>query len=293
MPNAAQILYCDCAYAQIIPRAVKDEVLAGLRSAGVEFHHVDDLCSLSAQRDPLLLQLAESSELRIAACYPRAVKWLFAAAGAELSPTARIVNMRDRSSAAIQGELLPDAQLRADSQSAIRNPQSAVPRWFPVIDFDRCTHCMQCLNFCLFDVFGVVEKRIAVKHHGNCKADCPACSRVCPETAIIFPKYASAPINGDEVRPETTREPVKVDVSALLGGDVYAALRQRSSRQRFSKERDEQLALTERRAALAKLQKELDVPDELMESLSSLDQMRAKAMGLTNNRAVNNGSKEE
>ncbi|HRQ88427.1 MAG TPA: ferredoxin family protein, partial [Bacteroidia bacterium] len=27
--------------------------------------------------------------------------------------------------------------------------------WFPVIDYDRCTNCMQCLSFCLFDVYGV------------------------------------------------------------------------------------------------------------------------------------------
>ena len=27
--------------------------------------------------------------------------------------------------------------------------------WFPVIDFNRCTNCMQCLSFCLFDVYGV------------------------------------------------------------------------------------------------------------------------------------------
>ncbi|MEM9803556.1 MAG: hypothetical protein AAGA20_24785, partial [Planctomycetota bacterium] len=25
--------------------------------------------------------------------------------------------------------------------------------WFPVIDYDRCTNCMQCLSFCLFDVY--------------------------------------------------------------------------------------------------------------------------------------------
>src|SRR5687768_10949172 len=24
--------------------------------------------------------------------------------------------------------------------------------WFPVIDYSRCTNCMQCLSFCLFDV---------------------------------------------------------------------------------------------------------------------------------------------
>ena len=53
--------------------------------------------------------------------------------------------------------------------------------WFPVIDFDRCTNCMQCLSFCLFDVYGVdEEQQIQVQNNDNCKTNCPACSRVCP-----------------------------------------------------------------------------------------------------------------
>ena len=61
--------------------------------------------------------------------------------------------------------------------------------WFPVIDYDRCTNCMQCLTFCLFDVYGVSEDKIQVQNEDNCKTNCPACSRVCPEVAILFPKY--------------------------------------------------------------------------------------------------------
>ena len=43
---------------------------------------------------------------------------------------------------------------------------------------------------------------IKVQNESNCKTDCPACSRVCPEAAIMFPKYQAGPINGDEVRNE-------------------------------------------------------------------------------------------
>ena len=72
--------------------------------------------------------------------------------------------------------------------------------WFPVIDYDRCTNCMQCLSFCLFDVYGVDDdQQIQVQKNDNCKTNCPACSRVCPEAAIMFPKYRSGPINGDVV----------------------------------------------------------------------------------------------
>ena len=122
--------------------------------------------------------------------------------------------------------------------------------WFPVIDYDRCTNCMQCLSFCLFGVYGVDGGgKIQAQNHDNCTTNCPACSRVCPEAAIMFPKYKSGPINGDVVSAEDLdREKMKIDISALLGGDVYSMLRQRSERAqtRFSKERDANKALTER-----------------------------------------------
>ncbi len=139
--------------------------------------------------------------------------------------------------------------------------------WFPVIDYNRCTNCMQCLSFCLFDVYSVDEnKKIKVQNQNNCKTDCPACSRVCPEVAILFPKYKQGPINGDEIDAEDLRrEAMKVDISALLGGDIYAALRDRSAKakSRFSKERDEDRALKERQRCLIKLQAQMDIPTEV------------------------------
>lgn len=81
---AARILYCHCAYARVVPEAVKHEVLTRLAESGEAFEAVADLCEMSARRDPALKQLIEDRPLRIAACYPRAVKWLFNAAGAPL-----------------------------------------------------------------------------------------------------------------------------------------------------------------------------------------------------------------
>ena len=166
---------------------------------------------------------------------------------------------------------------RAETDSA--KPGGWKP-WFPVIDYSRCTNCMQCLTFCLFDVYGVSkEHKIEVRNAGKCKTDCPACSRVCPEVAILFPKYKAGPINGDEIsQADVEREKLKVDISALLGGDIYAALRQRSehARTRFGKERDDKRALDERKKCLAKLQQDLDIPPEVLASLPSADEIRAK-----------------
>jgi Pyruvate/2-oxoacid:ferredoxin oxidoreductase delta subunit len=158
-------------------------------------------------------------------------------------------------------------------------PQSGTWKpWFPVIDYQRCTNCMQCLSFCLFDVYGVsADKKIQVQNQSNCKTECPACSRVCPEVAIMFPKYRHGPINGEEISADDVRrEAMKVDISALLGGDVYAVLRDRSARakSRFSKERDDDRALKERQTCL---QQALDVPAEVLAALPSADEIRAKA----------------
>jgi len=156
--------------------------------------------------------------------------------------------------------------------------------WFPVIDQSRCTNCMQCLSFCLFEVYGVSkEGRLQVQNESNCKTDCPACSRVCPEVAIMFPKYKAGPINGDEVSSDDVRrEAMKVDISALLGGDIYSMLRDRSAKakSRFSLERDDERALKERQRCLDKLQREggdLEVPQEVLASLPSNEEILAKA----------------
>jgi Pyruvate/2-oxoacid:ferredoxin oxidoreductase delta subunit len=172
------------------------------------------------------------------------------------------------------------AAVEATHAHAGTAPRARWKPWFPVIDYSRCTNCMQCLTFCLFDVYGVSrDKKIEVRNPTNCKTDCPACSRVCPEVAILFPKYKAGPINGDEVREaDLHREKMKVDISALLGGDIYAALRQRSTdaKVRFSRERDEKRALDERRKCLTKLQQDLGVPPEVIAALPSLEQIQAR-----------------
>jgi hypothetical protein len=93
--NPARIVYCHCAYAQVVPKAVKEEVLARLLESGVAFDAVADLCEMSAKRDPMLKELGEGHAIKIAACYPRAVRWLFSAAEAPLPlEGAEVLNMR-------------------------------------------------------------------------------------------------------------------------------------------------------------------------------------------------------
>ena len=198
---------------------------------------------------------------------------------AERASLARLLLERGLEVACRRDEGIADAS----AVDAGAGASSTVPwkPWFPVIDYSRCTNCMQCLSFCLFDVYGVSDdKKIQVQNQSNCKTDCPACSRVCPEVAIMFPKYRHGPINGEEITADDVRrEAMKVDISALLGGDIYSMLRDRSAKakSRFSKERDDDRALKERQTCLIALKRDLDIPAEVLAALPSPDEIMAKA----------------
>lgn len=73
----------------------------------------------------------------------------------------------------------------------VRLDESITQRWYPVVDGSRCVHCQHCLQFCLFGVYALDEAgRLRVQNPDQCKPGCPACSRICPQGAIIFPLYA-------------------------------------------------------------------------------------------------------
>ena len=64
---------------------------------------------MSARRDPALKRLAGGGSVKIAACFPRAVKWLFHAAGAPLPKEGvEVLNMRESTAADVIQRLLPE-----------------------------------------------------------------------------------------------------------------------------------------------------------------------------------------
>lgn len=145
-------------------------------------------------------------------------------------------------------------------------------RWYPVIDYSRCTNCMECIDFCLFGVYGVdTLDRILVEAQDNCKKGCPACSRVCPENAIIFPQHKTPGIAG--ANGEVAG--LKIDLSRLFGGDGKDAMELAVS------ERDEELLKDGRDAVGATVgmpkrqahvvDKQRDELDDLMDGLDALD----------------------
>ncbi|MDG2385005.1 MAG: ferredoxin family protein [Pirellulaceae bacterium] len=127
------------------------------------------------------------------------------------------------------------------SQAVVQIEETAGRRWYPVIDFSRCTNCMECIDFCLFGVYGVDQQEtILVEQPDNCRKGCPACSRVCPENAIIFPQHKTPAIAGAAV----ATDGLKIDLSKLFG----APDSKEDAQQVAARERDEQLLLAGRKA---------------------------------------------
>jgi MinD superfamily P-loop ATPase len=101
------------------------------------------------------------------------------------------------------------------SAQPTRIDEAPARRWYPVIDYSRCTNCMECIDFCLFGVYGVDgAETILVEQPDNCRKGCPACSRVCPENAIIFPQHKTPAIAGSAVE---NAGGLKIDLSQLFG----------------------------------------------------------------------------
>ncbi|MFL5342552.1 MAG: ATP-binding protein [Gemmataceae bacterium] len=143
-------------------------------------------------------------------------------------------------------------------------------RWYPVIDYSRRTNCLECLDFCLFGVYGVdTLERILVESQDSCKKGCPACSRVCPEQAIMFPDYKSPAIAG---APVGAVGALKIDLTKLFGGEGKDALSQAVA------ERDRELVADGRAAvglAVGIPKRQADKPawpkDELDKLVDDLD----------------------
>lgn len=149
--------------------------------------------------------------------------------------------------------------------------ESKENRWYPVIDYNRCTNCLECIDFCLFGVYGMdLKDRILVENQDNCKRGCPACSRVCPENAIIFPEHKTPAIAG---APGEGPGGLKIDLSKLFGAPSTIEL--------AAMERDIELVKDGRAAVglsvgiplrqAGKVKTEKDDLDKLMDELDSLE----------------------
>jgi len=200
----------------------------------------DDLCAVAAAaatKRRLADFIAENDgKVVVAACAPRAVKTLLAHAGIPEKHAAAVEVADVRGNRGCDASATPP-ELPGSAETAERLDAPAdAPRWFPVIDKSRCTACGACVEFCLFGVHAKLDDgTVAVVEPGECKDKCPACARICPTNAVIFPKFDSAPINGGNSADSADEDNTAPKGFQIPAEDLHAALAARQTQKRKDK----------------------------------------------------------
>ncbi len=257
------ILYCNCSQANLTPEPNRQAALDTLAAAGVRYLYTDDLCGLCADADSDLVNNLAGDSLLVLACFERTVRALLNRVGLSEVKTLETVNLRTAEPQAIAETLQLNAARPGGRITLTRSTADWQP-WYPLIDADRCTQCRQCLNFCLFGVYALdASQHVSVARPTHCKTGCPACARVCPSAAIIFPKYTTAPINGDAVDEQVWKStPPPDNLQQRLSGNVMQMLRNRTAGGRGR--------------SLETLKDELDIPESVIENLKNQTNRSAK-----------------
>lgn len=242
-----RVLLCRCTSDKDINQTEIENLIGGLEELDVDLVVVDDLCDLAAHNSVPLVDRLGGEGLSIVACENRAVRWLLNYAGCEkTADTVKALNVRHTDPEHILRNITTESCCRESADPVTITHDGDWLPWFPVIDFERCTHCQQCASFCLFDVFSVSKDgMVEVAQPANCKPNCPACARVCPEGAIMFPKSRETQINGGEWKPGALADVMPGDLLSALGDDPLAALALRREQAKSRLLRPEALARAE------------------------------------------------
>ena len=250
-----KIIYCDCG-GEIVGKSIKELIEKNLNQEKVDSIQLSDLCGLCAFDKQQVKEIFSFEEhVLVIACHPRAVKRLLGFAGVEGNfDRYTFLNLREASESEIES-ILKSFNSENSSRKEEYLSERDWPSWYPVVDYSRCSACGQCADFCLFGVYEKNEAGVKVVNPKGCKNNCPACARICPQTAIIFPKYKlGGAISGSDSIDETAElQRQQQDLKSILGSDIYKALEARKAkRQSIIREDAMKKAIEERNKAMGK-----------------------------------------
>ena len=255
------ILFCNCHGPRISPETLSG-ALKFLEKLPVRVTVFSDLCGVAAMnRDALSDALEDNREYLVIGCFPRTMRLLLEKAGSDDRQNISFdyINLIETSLTKAQ-DLISDFCSGSNSIASRQeiNGDQEWPAWYPVIDYSRCTTCGQCADFCLFGVYDKTPDKVKVINPKGCKDQCPACARICPAAAIIFPKYKQGGAVGgsDDIDEKAELQRQTKDIESILGDDIYLALQKRKAkRQSIIKEQEMLKAIRERDIALNKINK--------------------------------------
>lgn len=202
-------LVCVCSNAGLISKSALSALCSNLKSRNEDVLICPDLCFMAVNSPEKLRNFCKGN-VQVFACHKRAARSILDYAGA--SANFEFFDLKSDCNSVLkkfeikEGDdfLLPEC-----------TDKSWAP-WYPTIDYSRCVACGKCVDFCVFKVYEKSEKKVSVKNPKSCKDGCPACARICPKQAIIFPKCNDEAISG--------AENLSIDTN---DGDFYAALKMR------------------------------------------------------------------
>ncbi len=245
------IIYCECG-AGIISGEKKNQLSDTLKQLNADVFELHDLCAFSLKEKEFLSELNAGYQNKfVVACYPRAIKNMFAQNKVEFE-NYEVLNFRELSAGEIQPKLEDKLEGSAEEGSyQVKKSDLDVPAWYPIIEESRCTLCGQCARFCVFGVYSYNRKSLEVVNPLSCKNNCPACGRTCPASAIIFPRLAeNSVLSGAE--PGQT----KIQPRAAQKQGLFVLLNERNTTRRNIFRQDvKQLAEEEKRKAIEELKK--------------------------------------
>jgi NAD-dependent dihydropyrimidine dehydrogenase PreA subunit len=249
-----QIIFCKC-QGEIAKNFELGKIENFFASREIPYITLKDLCGLAALDKAKLRTLFDNNTAKlILACNKRALERLMYFAGIEYKKQEIIViNHRKEQLESIKNNILEFSKNLKSDKAIIAQSDEEWPSWYPVIDYDRCTHCGQCADFCLFGVYDKNNAHVKVVNPQECKNLCPACARICPQTAIIFPKFEQGgAISGtDNIDEASEKDRLEKDLKAITNGDLYKTLeRRKRKRQSIIKREVMEQAIAERDKAL-------------------------------------------
>jgi NAD-dependent dihydropyrimidine dehydrogenase PreA subunit len=248
-----KVILCNCK-GGAIDEKIKDLsaiLVSGLKAEKIE---ISDLCGFCSSKPEFLANLLQAdTKTLVLACHTRAVNLLLNFAGIKISDNISFLNLRENAEAALEQLKQLGSCIASFEDIKKFSDDRENQAWYPVLDYSRCTACGQCADFCLFGVYQKNEEKIEVINPDGCKINCPACARICPQTAIVFPKYMNGgAISGsddfDELREQKRQAE---DLEKILGNDIYLAIEKRKlKRKSIIKDEALKLAHQEREKAL-------------------------------------------
>lgn len=257
-----RIAVCSCRGQREVDKD-RDGIIGFLREKSVPHVLIDDLCGAAATDAESIRRLFNTeTETLLIACGGRPVSLALGFAGvtAEILKNIRILDRYSGDGESLRREIL-DFVAKTDNDvvdNMVDNvrieSESGWKSWYPLVDYSRCSGCGQCAQFCLFGVYEQTADGVRVVNPQGCKDQCPACARLCPEAAIVFPKYTGGgAIGGSEIIDEAAeKERILRDTGEIAGNDIYRTLKERKAkRAAIIKEKTMQKALREREKALA------------------------------------------